>query len=86
MNWFKLKTYGYCAAPSDWNGWASIIFFVLIEIALAFGLIVAPALSNSGPETGLLVTWFAIGGAITMAFIRFTMVKTDGDWRWEGRE
>ena len=82
MSWFKPKSHGYGAAPTGWKGWASIVVFVLVEIALAVLLIVGPAISNSGPGALQIVVWFILSSAITMAFIRFTMAKTDGVWRW----
>mgnify|MGYP001545270939 FL=1 len=82
MSWFKPKTQGYGAAPSNWKGWAAILVFVVVETALAVFFIVGPALANTGPGVLRIVAWCLVSGAFTLFFIRFTMLRTDGVWRW----
>ena len=82
MTWFKPKTHGYGAYPTGWKGWAAIGVYVVLEMLLAYVFIVGPALSGLGPGTMQIVLWFVLSGVLTLAFIRFTIVRTDGAWRW----
>ncbi len=37
--WFKPKTYGYGATPSNWRGWAATGVFVIVVMALSLVLL-----------------------------------------------
>ncbi|OHV62306.1 hypothetical protein LCM4577_28165 [Mesorhizobium sp. LCM 4577] len=71
--WFRPKRYGYGAAPDNWKGWAFVIAWILIAVALSVGLI------NLGAPAWLIIL---IVGALTGATIPLIKAKTDGDWRW----
>ena len=86
MGWFKPKSHGYGAAPSNWKGWAAILAFVAIEIVLALIFIVRPVMAETGPSFVRFLAWCAISGAVTVVFIKFTMARTDGVWRWRWGE
>lgn len=86
--WFKPKTHGYGAYPTSWKGWALIAAFGLIQLALAFALLV-PAGAQAEPVDLARVAGFVLGTAIiTATFIWLCKLKTDGQWqwRWPGRE
>lgn len=80
--WFKPKTHGYGAYPANWKGWAAIVVFALVQLALAVGLLV-PMTAWGQPPGLTAVAAFMLGTAvITAAFISVTKSKTDGEWRW----
>jgi hypothetical protein len=80
--WFRPKTQGYGAYPANWKGWAAVIVFALVQLALVVGLL-APG-TEWGQAPGLTaVGAFMLGTAcITAVFISLTRAKTDGEWRW----
>ena len=86
MSWFRPKTHGYGAYPSNWKGWAAIGVFVLLETVLAVIFIVGPTVAETGPGPVQVVLWIVLSSVLTVAFIRFTIVKTEGEWRWRWGE
>ena len=74
--WFKPRRYGHGASPSTWQGWATILAFVIIFPLLALALIWAmPNL------LGIIAVVIFIPAAV-LGFIAFGRKKTDGEWRW----
>lgn len=67
--WFAQKRYGFGAVPATLAGWVATALYVL-----AIGLIVKAMHSD---EVKLI-----LGGALTVAFLAITWLKTDGGWRW----
>ncbi|TPL51598.1 hypothetical protein [Mesorhizobium sp. B2-4-6] len=70
--WFRPKRLGYGATPDNWKGWAFVVTWILIAVALSIGLI------NLGASAWLIVL---IVVALTGAIIPLIKAKTDGDWR-----
>ncbi|TPI23178.1 hypothetical protein [Mesorhizobium sp. B4-1-1] len=66
------KRLGYGATPDNWKGWAFVVTWILIAVALSIGLI------NLGASAWLIVL---IVVALTGAIIPLIKAKTDGDWR-----
>ena len=80
--WFKLKTYGYGATPSNWKGWAAVIVYVAVILALTLPLLAWPAGMPVSPKIWQIATWAIMVALLTLGFIRFTRTKTDGQWAW----
>lgn len=80
--WFRPKTYGYGATPTNWKGWAAIAVFLSMIMALTFPLMVWPADMPADPAVWQIVTWAIMVALLTLAFIRFSRAKTDGQWSW----
>ncbi len=36
--WFKAKFYGWGWTPAKWQGWVSVLVYVLVVVALAFSV------------------------------------------------
>ncbi|CDX58162.1 conserved hypothetical protein [Mesorhizobium plurifarium] len=71
--WFRPKRHGYGAAPDNWKGWAFVIAWIPIAVALSAGLI------DLGAPAWLIIL---VVVALTGATIPLIKAKTDGDWRW----
>lgn len=80
-HWFKPKTYGYGATPSNWKGWAATLTYAAVIVGLGLTLVGRP-LGGNGPDAARIVTWLVMVAAITSAFLLFTKSKTDGEWKW----
>jgi hypothetical protein len=80
--WFKPKTYGYGATPTNWKGWAAVAAYIAVILALTVPLMAWPADLPAGPAAWQIVTWFVMVVLSTLGFIRFTRAKTDGQWSW----
>jgi hypothetical protein len=80
--WFKPKTYGYGASPTNWKGWAATLCFGALVALISLPLMVAPALGNTGPTPWQLIAWLIALLALTIGFIRLCQAKTDGPWKW----
>ena len=67
--WFAPKLFGWGATPATWQGWLSVVLFVLAVVAV---LRWAPT------------QFIALGVALPMlvVFVWFTWTKTDGGFRW----
>ncbi len=85
--WYKPKTHGYGAYPTNWKGWAFIGAFIVAIQVVMWPLVVGPALNKQPPPTvGGVALSLAIVAAITWMFIRTVRTKTDGEWRWRWGE
>lgn len=80
--WFKPKTWGYGAYPTNWKGWALTLGFVVVVNLLSLPLMVLPALHNIALTPAQIVCWAVLTAAITVGFIWLCRVKTDGEWKW----
>lgn len=78
--WFKPKTYGYGATPSNWKGWAATAVFVLAIWGFAAWYTLARGALSSTADFAI---WFGGIAAITLPFVWLCRVKTDGGWRWQ---
>ena len=73
--WFRPRRYGHGASPSTWQGWATILAFVIIfPLALALFWAMPNLL-------GIIAVVIFIPAAV-LGFIAFVRKKTDGEWRW----
>lgn len=84
--WFKPKTHGYGAGPSNWKGWLATFAFIFVAQVPAFALIVWPAMDRAGPQVWHFVVWAVLTIALVAGFILLCRVKTDGEWRWRWGE
>jgi len=80
--WFRPKTYGYGATPTNWKGWVTVAIYAAVILALTLPLLAWPAGMPVSPKIWQIVTWAIFVAALTLAFIRFTRAKTDGQWSW----
>lgn len=80
--WFRPKTYGYGATPTTWEGWLAIAVYVVVVAALTLPLFAWPAGMPAGAAFSQVLTWAILMALLTLAFVRVTRAKTDGQWRW----
>ena len=71
--WFRPKRFGYGATPDSWKGWAFVVVWIAIVVALSVALL------HKGAAAWLVVLAVI---ALTGATIPLIKAKTDGDWRW----
>ena len=73
--WFAPKRYGFGAGlPIAWQGWAVLLAFILLIVAIGLGLDGRPALQAS-------ILFPAIA-----ALLLITARTTRGGWRWRWGE
>jgi hypothetical protein len=75
--WFKPKSFGYGATPTNWRGWATTLGFVVMMIGWS---IASPALLHWSDWA----IWFAGVAALTAAYTALARRKTAGEWKWRG--
>ncbi|NMD07712.1 MAG: hypothetical protein GYA66_07020 [Phyllobacteriaceae bacterium] len=80
--WFKPKTVGYGAAPTDWRGWALILGFGAAEVLLTFFMIGWPALKGEVPTVTQFILFLVLVILLTIGFLWLCISKTDGPWGW----
>jgi hypothetical protein len=80
--WFKPHAYGYGATPVHWKGWAAVAAYLTVLLALTLPLAAWPPNLPVGPAAWQLATWFLMIALLTLAFIRFSRARTDGQWKW----
>ena len=78
--WFKPRDRGYGATPVTWEGWAVTVVTTFVVVMTSM---LAPVLrqGRSGGFTALVIDILAIA-----AFVLISRIKTDGEWRWRGRQ
>jgi hypothetical protein len=82
--WFKPKTHGYGATPTNWKGWAATGAYALVVAALSLFLLVPPPGQEVRAPHAFL--WLGLVMVVTYAFLRFSKARTDGEWRWRWGE
>ena len=82
--WFKPKTNGYGATPSNWKGWAALYVYAFFVTLAGFRLIAVPAKAQ-GLKGLQVLSGLAVIGALTVCFVAIARHKTDGEWRWRWR-
>ncbi len=80
--WFRPKSYGYGAEPSNWKGWLATGAFILFVLAITLQWLVLPAASGQKLPSDNITLWVAVVTATTAAFVWLCWIKTDGAWRW----
>jgi hypothetical protein len=80
--WFKPKTHGYGATPSNWKGWAATGAFIGLILVGTLLLLPWQPKGASGPAAWEFGVWAGAVAVLTLAFIAFAKAKTDGQWRW----
>lgn len=85
--WFKPKTYGIGAYPTDWRGWALILGATFLNLLLAVALLVLPALGGAAIFPMRFVLFLLLATLLVVGLLVVVRMKTDGDrrWRW-GKE
>ncbi len=74
--WFKPKTFGYGATPTTWEGWALAAGYMMFVLTATLFLI------GRQPTAPGWIAWAVIVIPVTIAMMRFTRQKTEGEWRW----
>ena len=77
--WFRPKTYGYGATPSNWKGWAATGLFVIVVVALSLAFLGTEPTHGNGFRIG---AWAGMVAGLTGGFVWLSRVKTDGQWAW----
>lgn len=67
--WFAPHLFGYGATPVTWQGWALILGFVAVIVALN------AVLAND-------LTRVIVSVGLTVPFLVIAYLKTDGGWHW----
>ena len=84
--WFKPHAYAYGATPINWKGWAAVLGYVAVFLALALSLAALPADLPEGPGAWQAATSAILIAALTFGFIRLCRARTDGQWAWRWRK
>lgn len=80
--WFKPKTHGYGATPSNWKGWAVTLIAIALIVAATKLVIVDPQAAGVPPSFEAFSIWAAAIAAITAVLVWISRAKTDGEWKW----
>ncbi len=80
--WYKPKTHGYGAYPTNWKGWVLIAAYIVAIPVVMSPLVVEPALNNQPPTIAGVALSLAALAVVTWIFLRAVRAKTDGEWRW----
>lgn len=80
--WFKPKTMGYGATPTNWRGWALILGFGAAEMLLTFFMIGWPVWKGEVPSVAQFILFLVFVTFLTIGFLWLCIVKTDGPWGW----
>jgi glucose-6-phosphate-specific signal transduction histidine kinase len=67
--WFAPRLFGYGATPVTWQGWALVLGFVALILALYTVL----------PDD---LTRVIVSVVLAVPMVVIAYVKTDGGWRW----
>lgn len=70
--WFAPKAFGFGARPVTWQGWATLLGYAVLLMAVIHWF------------PGALAK-IVIGFVLTFAFGWLSWVKTDGGWHWHWR-
>ena len=84
--WFKPKTYGIGATPSNWKGWAAIGALGLFILILITVLILPPVLQGVEPSLTRILALIVLETGAIIAFLFIARKKTNGPWRWSLRK
>jgi hypothetical protein len=77
--WFKPKTYGYGATPSNWKGWVATGLFVIVVLALSLAVLGTEPTHGNGFRIGV---WVVTVAGLTLGFVWLSRAKTGGQWGW----
>jgi hypothetical protein len=84
--WFKPKTYGYGATPSNWKGWLATLVFVALILATSLLLLPWQSGTASAPSAWQIGAWGVAVALLTAVFLCLCHAKTDGQWAWRWRK
>lgn len=70
--WFKPRRYGLGASPTTWEGWLSVVAFVVVEVLI----------SRAFPPDHRQIAFLGATISAMIMFVWLCWIKTDGDWRW----
>jgi hypothetical protein len=77
--WFKRKRYGWGFVPATWQGWAVVVGYMIVVIALVPAFLDAPE-AVAAKEAGFFVIFFT---AATAGLILISINKGPKPrWRW----
>lgn len=77
--WFKRKRYGWGWVPVTWQGWLSVLLFVLFVLWFAFTMLEP----EEAITTGRIIGYFVGITAATFLLIYISVKKgPKGKWRW----
>lgn len=77
--WFKRRRYGFGWTPTSWQGWTTIVVFLMIVLGGTLVLQESPE-NTLTPEFGvyLLIVFLAISGLVAVSYYKGPKPK----WRW----
>lgn len=79
--WFKRKLYGWGWTPVKWQGWLSIVIFILFILVSSFDI-----KSNLNP-TDIEITWFLFKVIFSVMILIYVCYKKGEKPRWQwGRD
>jgi len=77
--WFKPKTYGYGATPSNWKGWGATGLFVIVIVGISLAFLGMGPTHGNGFRIG---AWAIMVAGLTSGFVWLSWAKSDGQWGW----
>jgi hypothetical protein len=80
--WFRPKTYGYGATPSNWKGWAATAAFVALVLSTSLLLVAWQQNTGTGPGVWQIAVWLLSVATLSVGFVLLARAKTHGQWGW----
>jgi hypothetical protein len=74
--WFERRPPRHQIHPVDWRGWTAVGVFLVFQLALALGLLVAPSVSQGGPSDTRIVAWGVVAVAALLVFVVLARAKS----------
>jgi hypothetical protein len=84
--WFKPKSHGYGATPSNWKGWAVTLAFLFGMVGSTYILVASQQEAGSPPRDWVIIVWALAVAVLSGAFVWLARAKTDGQWAWRWRK
>lgn len=81
-HWFKPKSHGYGATPSNRKGWAATAAFVLVVLATSLVIFGWQPDRGTPPSIWQIVAWLVGVAVLSGGFVWLARAKTDGQWGW----
>ena len=80
--WFRPKTYGYGATPTNWKGWMTVFVFVALVAAITYAKIILPLAYGIQPSLLDVLFWAVVVFGLIVGVVQISKTKTDGEWKW----